>query len=153
MKRKMDCLTYQRKIRNQLAEIDRHFSCFFRPLYTSLGLTELQAKILFLLQDGGLPIGEIAQSLHITAGNASSMCKKLESMGHLNRTRNTGDERRVTAALTQKGTQTAEMIIEAVETRCQLYFSATTPETLDHILGALGELNQILKKFDQPQTK
>jgi MarR family transcriptional regulator, organic hydroperoxide resistance regulator len=55
-----------------------------------------------LLQNGPMPIGELATALGITPGSVTIACKRLEKDGHVTRDRQAYDERIVRVALTSE---------------------------------------------------
>ena len=62
-----------------------------------------------LLQNGPMPIGELATVLGITPGSVTVACKRLEKDGHVTRDRQAHDERIVRVALTSE----ANIILES----------------------------------------
>ncbi|MBX6763266.1 MAG: MarR family transcriptional regulator [Rubrobacteraceae bacterium] len=61
-----------------------------------------------LWREGPMSIGEIARSLGITQGSATSACQRLERAGMVRRERQAEDERVVLVELTEKGREQYE---------------------------------------------
>lgn len=78
-------------------------SCY-RPLLDALGLTYPQYLVLLVLWErGDTPVTGIGQALQLETGTLSPLLKRLEAIGLVTRTRQSGDERSVLVALTPQG--------------------------------------------------
>jgi DNA-binding MarR family transcriptional regulator len=76
----------------------------YKPLLEPLGLTYPQYLVMLVLWEGdGVTVKEIGARLRLDSGTLTPLLKRLESAGHLRRTRDSADERQVRIALTDKG--------------------------------------------------
>ena len=74
------------------------------PFCSSKGITPLQLFILLSLHfEGPQTVTGLAKSTCIAGTNNSSLCKKMEKDGLVQRVRDAADERQVQVSLTQKG--------------------------------------------------
>ena len=76
----------------------------YQPLLDAIGLTYPQYLVLSALwaQDNQT-VGQIARTLHLESNTLTPLLKRLQTMGHLTRTRDARDERQVRVALTDSG--------------------------------------------------
>lgn len=76
----------------------------YRPFLEPLGLTYPQYLVMLVLWEGdGVPVGAVAERLHLDAATLSPLLKRLEASGVLTRTRDAGDNRVVRVHLTEAG--------------------------------------------------
>ncbi|QXC59756.1 MarR family transcriptional regulator [Aquihabitans sp. G128] len=78
----------------------------YGPLLEASGLTYPQYLVLLVLweePDRPFTVGEVGGRLHLDSGTLTPLLKRLEGLGHVRRTRDTADERRVLVALTPEG--------------------------------------------------
>lgn len=76
----------------------------YKPLLDRLGLTYPQYLVLNVLwRDDGLTVGGIAESLALESSTLTPLLKRLETAGHVRRTRNPANERQVVVTLTDQG--------------------------------------------------
>lgn len=78
----------------------------YGPLLDELGLTYPQYVTMPVLwEDPGTPVsvGELGSRLHLDSGTLTPLLKRLEHLGHVTRTRDPHDERRVLIGLTAQG--------------------------------------------------
>lgn len=80
------------------------------PVVQAEGLTSLQGYVLMLLSQGPLTVGALSEQTHMGQGNTSTLCKRMERAGYLERTRSPQDERMVTLTLTRQGWDTLARI-------------------------------------------
>ena len=80
-----------------------------RQAFDDIGLTYTQYLVLVTLweQDGQL-VNEVGQKLYLKSNTLTPITKKLESMGHVTRTREETDQRNVRIHLTQQGKKLRE---------------------------------------------
>ena len=69
------------------------------------GITPEQGRVLnhLFLADGQVNLTQLSRSLHVTKGNCSMFCRRLERAGHITMTRNEKDARFIDVVLTEKG--------------------------------------------------
>jgi DNA-binding MarR family transcriptional regulator len=76
----------------------------YRPLLEPLGLTYPQYLVMLVLWEGdGIPVGTIADRVHLDPATITPLLKRLESGGLVTRTRAADDNRVVVITLTEAG--------------------------------------------------
>jgi MarR family transcriptional regulator, organic hydroperoxide resistance regulator len=76
----------------------------YKPMLAELGLTYPQYLVMLALwQHGTQGVGEVGERLFLDSGTLTPLCKRLETMGLLQRRRNAHDERQVELSLTSAG--------------------------------------------------
>ncbi|ERI05441.1 MarR family transcriptional regulator [Atopobium sp. oral taxon 810] len=98
----------QLKLENQLCfplyAASRAITRAYKPLLDPLGLTYPQyLTLMSLWEHGDQSVSELGACLMLDSGTLTPLLKKLEVKGLIVRQRDTQDERRVVAKLTQKG--------------------------------------------------
>ena len=73
-------------------------------------LTVAQHRVLILLEEGPLGVGEIAVELGVNPSNASRLCDRLQGLGLIERQRSEEDRRSVLVALTEAGREVVEQV-------------------------------------------
>lgn len=118
------------------------------------GLSALQLRILMEIhQKGALTVGCLASNVAIAGTNISTMCKKLESLGFLRRTREQSDERVVRIELTESGWQAIEEIEGFFAEKIQKAMSSDMKQSLEAIIYAMEKLNKMLELFNEQEMK
>ena len=80
------------------------FGKVYRPFLDKLGLTYTQyITIVALLEEDDQTVSGLGEKLFLESNTLTPILKKLEAMGHLERTRDTADERLVRIRLTKSG--------------------------------------------------
>lgn len=83
---------------------DAAFNRAYRKPLERLGLTYPQYLVMLTLwADDALSVGEIGDRLRLDSSTLTPLLKRLESLGHVSRTRSAEDERRVIVRLTAAG--------------------------------------------------
>ena len=99
-----------------------------------------------LLQNGPMPIGELATALGITPGSVTIACKRLEKDGHVTRDRQTHDERIVRVALTSEANKILESWLEHRREVFAQFLERLEPheqENLMHMIERVLEVTSI----------
>ena len=131
---------YTRRIADKMNNI-------FNPMVEKYGLTLLQVRILFTLQQHPYEsIGGLAHRIHVAGTNLSPICKKLEKEGLIQRLRDREDERVINLVLTEAGAKIVEEIDAAFDDKMEAILPDVTEQTLQHIIEGLKELNSLLEK-------
>ena len=78
------------------------------------GITPEQGRVLnhLFLADGQVNLTQLSRSLHVTKGNCSMFCRRLERAGHITMTRNEKDARFIDVVLTEKGRALVQSMME-----------------------------------------
>lgn len=86
-----------------LNEINLLLDKIINYYFTPAGLAPIQIPILItLLKDGPMTVSQLGKSLEIGSSNITPLCKRLESMDLVTRTRDTYDQRVVFVSITDK---------------------------------------------------
>lgn len=129
-------------------KIAETMNCAFSPIIEKYGLTMLQARILMeLYHYEPHTIGSLADRICMAGTNISSMCKKLESQGFLERVRSQEDERVVLVALTKLGKETVLEIDRLCNERISKHLMNETEKTFEDIITGLRELEGLLQRI------
>lgn len=84
--------------------VSHAFSRAYRQFLDPLGLTYPQYVVLLVLwEQDDLTVKEIGDRLFLDSGTLTPLLKRLESAGHIRRTRDKKDERQVRISLTETG--------------------------------------------------
>lgn len=113
------------------------------------GLTHLQLTILVILKEKkSNTVGNLSKELGINQGNTSSICKKIEKMGYLERKRNEQDERVVNLFLTKEGEKVIDTISSEWKRMIDPILEETSEEALGGFLLKLQKINSNLQKIN-----
>lgn len=90
-----------------------------------------------------MTVGDISKTLEIFQANASALCKRMESLGFIDRVRNQEDVRVVNIQLTSQG----ESIVELVKKEMSERMSQVSSEivSVKAIQAGLEELNKVIQ--------
>lgn len=120
--------------------------CLFHPMVEDLGLTMLQARILLEIQaEGEITVGDLGEHLGTGSGNVSTMCKKLEQLGYVNRERARHDERVVFISLTDDGRRILTQLEKDIASRYEEVISNWPKEDFELIYAGHEKIREILK--------
>ena len=100
----IDWLALDRQLCFALYSASLAMTKFYKPLLEPLGLTYPQYLVMLVLwQDDGLMVSQLGERLVLDSGTLTPLLKRLEASGHVQRLRDTVDERRVMVQLTSTG--------------------------------------------------
>lgn len=134
-------------------KIAENINSIFGPISEQHGLTMMQTRILMELHHcGSHTIGSLGDSVCMAGANISAMCKKLESMGFLERVRNQADERVVIVALTKQGMDTVLEIDRTINEKISRHMTLETEEALGDIILGLQKLNNLLQSISKVES-
>lgn len=109
------------------------------------GLTAMQLRLLMeLYNDGAMTIGEVAAQLGQAGTNVSTMCKKLETRGLVNRQRSEADERVVMVVLTEMGEEKMKEINKVFDKKINRMMDVVDEEELRAMLTGLKKFSDLL---------
>jgi DNA-binding MarR family transcriptional regulator len=110
----------------------------YKPLLDPLGLTYPQYLAMLVLWEGdGITVSELGQRLQLDSGTLTPLLKRLEAAGHVQRLRDSADERRVLLRLTPAG--------RALKTRA----ARVPPQVLCAAGCSLDELAALTRRIKQ----
>ncbi|GAA4606790.1 DNA-binding MarR family transcriptional regulator [Actinoplanes octamycinicus] len=120
----------------QLYAASRAMTALYRPLLDPHGLTYPQYLVLRVLwHDGPTTVRDLGRTLHLDSGTLSPLLKRLETQGHLTRSRGADDERTVLVSLTASGTRLQDEIGDLTQSLlCSVNLSVDELAQLHHLL-------------------
>ncbi len=121
------------------------------PLVQAEGLTPVQVRVLLQLFCQDATVGDISEQTGMGQANTSSLCKKLEREGFLDRRRSCPDRRVVTLSLTPKGREAMVRIQRKLDHYLELVNARPQKEQAELIHG-LRAVEQMLDYLFE-QTK
>ena len=117
------------------------------PLLNDLGLTYPQwITLMFLWEDDEQSVGALSTKLQMQTNTLTPLLKRLESLGHVTRTRNPKDERQVIVRLTPSG-RAMQKHSNAV-TRCVIESTGFDLPMLENLVKVLGTLRDQVAAAD-----
>lgn len=124
----------------------------FQPIAESEGLTVMQARILIEIKTSEqATVGSVSRLMGENHGNCSSLCKRMEQAGYIDRIRSKSDERIVILQLSPRGDQAVDTICREMEARFQPALEATSPEELEAIRQGMKAMKNFLGRLtNQP---
>lgn len=124
----------------------------YRSILDPLGVTYPQYLVLLTLwEQDGRGVHEICEALNLDTGTVSPLLKRLESLGLLERTRDSADERRVRIQLTAAG---AALRTEAEGIPARLALSTgLSHDELRDLRSTLTRLTDSLQHITTPKEK
>lgn len=144
----MDILEFKNTVFDLLRSIGSNVNSIFAKDYGEFGLTYVQVHILVQLYIcNEYKIGDLGRTLNISSGNISSMCKKFEKDGLINRIRDKEDERVVKVRLTKKGTEIVSTIENNIKSKYSSVLEKEPLENLQQIIDGFQKFNDILEKM------
>ncbi|NMB00739.1 MAG: MarR family transcriptional regulator, partial [Firmicutes bacterium] len=122
------------------------------------GVTMTQMRILVELKHHGeRTVGEIGTAIGSAPGNSSAMCKTLEKMGLVSRTRNPEDERIVLIDMTSQGRSLLKEIDDELTAICNPILAEYSNEDYEQIMNGVNKLQEIMDSlhdaFDRTQRR
>ncbi|WP_053601463.1 MarR family winged helix-turn-helix transcriptional regulator [Bacillus sp. FJAT-18017] len=146
----MDVIEFKNLLWDYTRKIGEHTNILTLSLCENLDLTIVQVRILVeIKQHGSHTIGSLAQCLNMAGTNISTMCKKLEGLGYLERVRDRSDERVVKVALTDKGIIAVEEMDKMLLEKISTSINGVPEETLFVIINGMTKLNEILENVNK----
>jgi DNA-binding MarR family transcriptional regulator len=117
------------------------------PLLKDLGLTYPQwITLMFLWEQNNQSVGDLSAKLQMQTNTLTPLLKRLETLGHITRTRNPKDERQVIIRLTQSG-RDMQNHASAV-TRCVIEATGFDLPMLDNLVKVLSTLRDQVSAAD-----
>lgn len=130
-------------------EITEHTNILVNSVCEENGLTMLQIRILVeIKKSSSQTIGSLASRLNMAGANISTMCKKLEGKGFLERVRDQGDERVVKVVLSGKGNKAVEEVDHILVSRITAALQEEE-EVLADIINGLKKLHDLLESANR----
>ena len=135
--------------------IKGHLDTLLFTVSSSCQVTPLQMAILLHLRRNPSSLKELRCQLHLNQGNASTICKKMETEGWLRRVRDAHDERLVQLVLTPAGQTLAADLDCRLEQLSQL-LEAYPEAQMEPIVRGMEQASSVLLQLTaalQTQTQ
>jgi len=146
----MKSLVIKNEIWDFLRTITECMDKAFRPIMEEYGLTMMQTRILVEIKEcGHHTVGSLGNEVGLASGNASSMCKKLEKAGFVQRIRDIDDERFVKLALTKLGEKTLQDIEDALEKKYGAFLERKDDDEFQIISDGMKKLCCFIKEMSE----
>ena len=140
-----------------ISQIKRVQDRIFERLLQSCGVEEFngpQGRLLYLLwQQDGVPIVELSQKSGLAKNTLTSVLKRMEESGLVQREQNKTDRRQAVITMTDKARNARESYEEVSQQMNRIFFRDFSEEEiisldcmLDRVLGNLRETEESLKK-------
>ena len=143
----MSDIMFKREIILAMTRIKTSMKNVLDPIFNEADLSFLHAIILIGVSMGAITnISGICRETGMSPGNASNLCKRLETDGLLERTRDLDDERVVRITLTNEGKARTETIWALMDTPFQ-YIDAAEDSKKKSILVGLSDLSDLLENI------
>lgn len=124
------------------------FNRVYQPLLKDLGLTYPQFIALIVLWErDGRTVGELGEELFLQSNTLTPMLKRLEVLGHIERSRDSADERQVRINLTESGRK-LRLWASGVITNIRHATSLKDKEA-QQLVAELGELRASLESYQR----
>ncbi|MGI1658799.1 MAG: MarR family winged helix-turn-helix transcriptional regulator [Desulfitobacterium sp.] len=150
----MRSMVFENEIWDFLRTINESMANAFRPIVEKFDLTLMQTRILVEIKEGGPhTVGTLGSIIGLSSGNASSMCKKLESAGFLRRVRDPEDERYVKLALTKHEEETILQIEKALEHRCGAFLEIKGEQEYQRFTECMNKVRLFIKEMYEYDPK
>lgn len=144
----MNISEFNRIIWEVTRKINDNASRILNPVCESYGLTMMQIRILMeLKQFDSHTVGSLAESMYVACANMSAMCKKLENMGLLRRTRDNADERVVNVTLTEKGNSIVSEIDNFLNEKVLQNIGDVGEDIFEELINGLQKFNSLLESI------
>lgn len=119
------------------------------PIAKSEGLTSTQLYVLFNVYSGNInTVGGLSRDFGVNQGNASTLCKDLEKMGLITRTRNSNDERVVNIEITSKGRELTERFDKKIDD-LENQFNNISKEKIDIVVKGIKQFGELLRDLER----
>lgn len=144
----MNISEFKKVIWEYTRKINENTNRFFNPIFEEYGLTMLQARVLMeLYYNGSSSIGNLAESIYAAGANISTICKKLEKEGLVERSRRQEDERIVMVILTDRGNKILLEIDERLDKVIAERIRQDSEKACQEIISGIKKLNDLLQKI------
>lgn len=144
----MDIAAFKRELFAITYDVQKVLHETMAPICQRHGLTLQQMHVLVeLVRTPGLTAGQLSDRTGILRTNFSSVCRKLEDRGLIERQRNQMDKRLLQLRITDEGRALLADIDEEVHCRYGTAFEAEPPETFEAILDGFQALSTFTGKL------
>ena len=148
-KDKDDPLLLDRQVCFPLYAATNLLNRLYGPVLRELGLTYPQYLVMLVLwEQQPQTVGALGERLYLDSGTLTPLLKRMEAAGHVNRTRDPEDERRVIITLTKTGEALREQAVHVPE----VIANGRTPEGIDQLRDGVRDLVALLAEKGARKT-
>lgn len=116
----------------------------YKPFLDKFGITYTQyITLLALWEQDNINVKELGQRLHLDSGTLTPLLKRLETMGIIQRVRDSEDERNVYVTLTEKGINMKDIALEIPK---EIF--CTTGLSMEEVIDLREKLKKLLKNIE-----
>lgn len=112
--------------------------------FNQINRTDLRA--LQVLRGGGMTAGQLARSLHVTSGATTRVIDSMATAGHVVRTPDPADRRRVLVRLTPAAVLIVDRTFEALRSETRSMLDRHTDAELQTVLRFLGDVRALVRE-------
>lgn len=146
----MDTALFKREMFAIACDLQKMLHDTMMPICQQHGLTLQQLHVLMeLTRTPGLTAGQLSDRAGILRTNFSSVCRKLEDRGLIERQRNQEDKRSLQLRVTDEGRALLTEVDREVHRRYGQAFENESPETFDTIVAGFQALNGFSEKLER----
>ncbi len=144
----MDLEGFKYQLCDSSRKINEVINALLSRLGASYGLSAMQVRILMEIENNGtMTVGNIANRVMIAGTNISTMCKKLEQLGFIKRSRDELDERIVRIELTELGIRATRAIDKSFDEKILKALGTNPEKSCKSVLEAVEALDDLLNKI------
>lgn len=144
----MDVEGFKYQLCDSSRKINEVVNALLSRLGAVYGLSAMQVRILMEIgQKDTMTVGTIANRVMIAGANISTMCKKLEQLGFIKRSRDELDERIVRIELTELGMKATRAMDQSFDEKIIKALGNQPEENLKLVLCAIEALNDLLSQI------
>lgn len=150
----MDTTEFKYMLWENTRKINEEMNAALNTWGSKYELSALQLRILMgVYKNGPQSVGCLASNVAVAGTNISTMCKKLERVGLLARSRDASDERIVHVQLTETGLAVIQELDECFERKILSTFGQDIRGELQSIIIAMEKLNRLFSCLDGLRTE
>lgn len=143
---KEDPLLLDRQVCFPLYAATNLLNRLYGPILRELGLTYPQYLVMLVLwEDTPQTVGALGARLYLDSGTLTPLLKRMEAAGHVTRSRDPGDERRVMIGLTEAGRALRERALHVPGTIAK----GRTPEGIEELRESVQRLVATLAEHSE----
>lgn len=143
----MDLTGFKYQVCDISRKINEGMNSFLSGMGAPYGLSAMQVRILLEIDpEGTMTVGAIAQEVMAAGANVSTMCKKLEQLGYIKRSRDELDERIVRIGLTELGMRAVKEIDQHFDEKIMSALGKAPKEKYESVMSAIKVLDDLLSQ-------
>lgn len=144
-----------------LPPLARALNCAITELSQELQVTPAQVKVLLQLsQKQNMTVGEIAEAIFVSMPAASEIVDRLVDLGHVRRTTDLADRRRVLVSATAESQRAIARLVDLRRSQVRKALLRLSPEerplaarTLEALIAELGSSEDLRAAFNRKAVR